>query len=101
MTYLQNVASTRQLHRHDSQWLLTHGLFWAAESAPIQLSGVHPMSFFSLHGRPTVKTKYKDIPECTTPGLHAAIFNRFAKIIPTGSAVIDLASGIGAWAQRM
>jgi SAM-dependent methyltransferase len=59
------------------------------------------MSFFSLKGRPTVKTEYKGIPECTIPGLHAAIFERFAKMIPVGSAVIDLASGVGAWAQRM
>jgi 2-polyprenyl-3-methyl-5-hydroxy-6-metoxy-1,4-benzoquinol methylase len=59
------------------------------------------MSFFSLHGRPTVKTTYKDIPECSIPGLHEAIFNKFTEIVSAGSKVLDLASGAGAWAQRL
>jgi SAM-dependent methyltransferase len=58
-------------------------------------------AFFSLHGRPTVATEYKGIPECALPGQHAAIFETFRKVVPAGSRVLDLASGHGAWARRL
>lgn len=59
------------------------------------------MTFFTLHGRPTAKSEYKGIPECAMPGQHDAIYTVFKEAVPSGSRVLDLASGRGAWARRL
>jgi ubiquinone/menaquinone biosynthesis C-methylase UbiE len=58
-------------------------------------------AFFTLHGRPTVKTCYNGIPECAIPGLHDAVFRVLRQKVQRGSKVLDLASGMGAWASRL
>ena len=74
----------------------------AYDPAPFRFSEDSEMpGFLSLHGRPTVATEYKGIPECALPGQHAAIFEIFRRAVPAGSCVLDLASGQGAWAQRL
>lgn len=59
------------------------------------------MTFFTLRGRPTIKTEYQGIPECAMPGQHEAIYEVFRRMVAPGSRVLDLASGRGAWAQRL
>jgi SAM-dependent methyltransferase len=57
--------------------------------------------FFTLHGRPTIQTNYRGIPEYAIPGLHPRLFELFSKEVPPGSRVLDLACGAGAWYQRL
>jgi SAM-dependent methyltransferase len=59
------------------------------------------MSFFTLSGRPTAWTNYRGINECALPGQHEVMFKLFAKSVATGSRVLDLASGGGAWPKRL
>jgi len=53
----------------------------------------------STHRR--IQSRYKDLPEFTSEGLHARAFELFRRHVPAGARVLDLGSGSGAWAQRL
>lgn len=50
--------------------------------------------------KPRKGTGYKELPEMTAGGLHAAAFELFRKYVSPGAKVLDLGSGAGAWAKR-
>jgi 2-polyprenyl-3-methyl-5-hydroxy-6-metoxy-1,4-benzoquinol methylase len=59
------------------------------------------VGFFTLHGRPSENSQYKGIVECALPGQHSFIFEAFRQSVSAGARVLDLASGMGAWAARL
>jgi len=58
-------------------------------------------NFFSLHGRTTAQSTYAGIDENALPGQHAMMFELLSSLVPPGARVLDLASGMGAWPQRL
>jgi 2-polyprenyl-3-methyl-5-hydroxy-6-metoxy-1,4-benzoquinol methylase len=48
-----------------------------------------------------IQSRYKELPEFTSEGLHASAFELFRKHVAAGARVLDLGSGSGAWAQRL
>jgi 2-polyprenyl-3-methyl-5-hydroxy-6-metoxy-1,4-benzoquinol methylase len=47
------------------------------------------------------QTRYGDLPELASGGLHARAFKIFRCHVSAGARVLDLGSGAGAWAQRL
>jgi SAM-dependent methyltransferase len=69
--------------------------------SPLSNRREQTVSFLSLRGRPTIPSSYAGVPEFAVPGLHERLFDRLQNLAPSGSAVVDLASGAGAWAKRL
>lgn len=47
------------------------------------------------------QTSYKGLLEYAAAGLHAKAIDIFSRYVPSGSKVLDLGSGGGAWAKRL
>lgn len=59
------------------------------------------MNWLTLHGS-YKRTKYEGLSEKTLGGLHEYIFKNLPlNTLPTGSSILDLGGGSGAWAVRL